>query len=129
MSIGGSTIAQIQVKSGTVTTAIGEKVTAWKTLNTISGWLDLSAGESRYSTYDTKIQESTHVFISDWVMLDAEAENCRMIINNKLYDVLLIDNPMEMNRQLEIYLRYVGGQSITVLRLQMRQKLLLLSSP
>ncbi len=113
MSIGGSTIAQIQVKSGTVTTAIGEKVTAWKTLNTISGWLDLSAGESRYSTYDTKIQESTHVFISDWVMLDAEAENCRMIINNKLYDVLLIDNPMEMNRQLEIYLRYVGGQNGT----------------
>ena len=111
MSIGGSTIAQIQVKSGTVTTAIGEKVTAWKTLNTISGWRDLSAGESRYSTYDTKIQESTHVFISDWVMLDAEAENCRMIINNKLYDVLLIDNPMEMNRQLEIYLRYVGGQN------------------
>ena len=111
MSIGGSTIAQIQVKSGTVTTAIGEKVTAWKTLNTISGWLDLSAGESRYSTYDTKIQESTHVFISDWVMLDAEAENCRMIINNKLYDVLLIDNPMEMDRQLEIYLRYVGGQN------------------
>ena len=111
MSIGGSTIAQIQVKSGTVTTAIGEKVTAWKTLNTISGWLDLSAGESRYSTYDTKIQESTHVFISDWVMLDVEAENCRMIINNKLYDVLLIDNPMGMNRQLEIYLRYVGGQN------------------
>lgn len=71
----------------------------------------MSAGESRYSTYDTKIQESTHVFISDWVMLDAEAENCRMIINNKLYDVLLIDNPMEMNRQLEIYLRYVGGQN------------------
>lgn len=113
MSIGGSTIAQLQVKSGTVTNAIGEKETAWKTMYTIAGWLDLSAGESRYSIYNAKIQESTHVFISDWVRLDAEAENSRMIINNKLYDVLLIDNPMEMNRQLEIYLRYVGGQNGT----------------
>ena len=32
-----------------------------------------------------------------------------MVINNKKYDVTLIDNPMELNAQLEIYLKYVGG--------------------
>jgi hypothetical protein len=32
-----------------------------------------------------------------------------MIIKGFVYDVLLIDNPDEMNEQLEIYLRKVGA--------------------
>ena len=41
-----------------------------------------------------------------------QAENSRMTINGKVYDILLIDNPMEMGSgsQLEIYLKYTGGQ-------------------
>ena len=35
-----------------------------------------------------------------------------MTINGKRYDILLIDNPMEMGSgsQLEFYLRFTGGQ-------------------
>ena len=38
--------------------------------------------------------------------------DCRMIIKGMVYDVLLIDNPDEMDEQLEIYLRKVGAWNV-----------------
>ena len=35
-----------------------------------------------------------------------------MIIDGYIYDVMLIDNPMNMNKHFEIYLKYVGGQNV-----------------
>ena len=62
--------------------------------------------------YYAKIQESTHLFIADFVVLDERinAENARMVIDGKVYAITLIDNPMGMGKQLEIYLKYTGGQ-------------------
>lgn len=109
--IGGNITAIIQISTVTLN-EIGEQVKAWEDVQTLRGWLDLQNGESRYSTYHAKIQESTHYFIGDYVPLDERitAENSRMVINGKRYDVMLIDNPMELNAQLEIYLKYTGGQ-------------------
>lgn len=111
--IGGNITAVIQTAT-TTKNAIGEQVKSWANAQTLKGWLDLSGGDSKYTTYNAKIQESTHVFIADYVPLAAgiQAENSRMTINGKIYDVLLIDNPMEMGSgsQLEIYLKYTGGQ-------------------
>ncbi len=111
--IGGNLAATIQVPTVT-TNAIGEAVSTWEDVQTIKGWLDLSGGNSSYATYYAKIQESTHIFIADYVQLDSRihAETSRVIINSKHYDVMLIDNPMEMGAgsQLEIYLKYTGGQ-------------------
>lgn len=111
--IGGNITAVIQTAT-TTKNAIGEQVKSWANAQTLKGWLDLSSGDSKYTTYNAKIQESTHVFIADYVPLAAgiQAENSRMTINGKIYDVLLIDNPMEMGSgsQLEIYLKYTGGQ-------------------
>ena len=110
--IGGNITAFLQLKTGTVRNEIGEAVPQWTTLHTITGFLDLSAGDSRYSTYDAKIQESTHVFICDYLALDERirAENSRLMLNGKAYDIMLIDDPMELHRQLEFYLKYTGGQ-------------------
>lgn len=111
--IGGNITAVIQTAT-TTQNSIGEQVKSWADAQTLKGWLDLSAGDSKYTTYLAKIQESTHVFIADYVPLSAgiQAENSRMTINGKAYDILLIDNPMEMGSgsQLEIYLKYTGGQ-------------------
>ena len=111
--IGGNTTAQIQVAT-TSRNEIGETVNSWEDAQSLRGWLDLSSGDSRYSTFNAKIQESTHIFICDYVQLrgDIEAENSQMVVNGKRYDILLIDNPMEMGSgsQLEFYLRYTGGQ-------------------
>lgn len=111
--IGGNITATIQVYTSSKN-EIGENVQTWTDVQTIKGWLDLSSGESGYTTYHAKIQESTHIFIADYVPLAAgiQAENSRMTIGGKTYDILLIDNPMEMGSgsQLEIYLKFTGGQ-------------------
>lgn len=109
--IGGNIKAMIQVSTETEN-VIGESVLSWEDIQALTGWLDLSSGEARYSTYNAKIQESTHIFIADYVPLDSRitAENSRMIVNGKMYDILLIDNPMELNQHYEIYLKYTGGQ-------------------
>ena len=109
--IGGNTTGVIQV-STTTENKIGEPVPEWEDTQTLTGWLDMSSGDSRHTTYSAKIQESTHLFIADYVELDAsiKAENSRMIVNGGRYDVMLIDDPMGMHKQLEIYLKYTGGQ-------------------
>lgn len=112
--IGGNTLATIQVQTGTETNRIGELIKEWTDVQRIKGWLDLSTGDSRYTTYYAKVQESTHIFLADFVPLDSriKAESSRAIINGKRYDIMLIDNPMEMgsDSQLEIYLKFTGGQ-------------------
>jgi hypothetical protein len=109
--IGGNLNAVFQTRA-TKKNAIGESEKAWTDVQTIRGWLDLSSGNSGYNTYSAKIQESTHIFVADYVQPNFQAESARAIINSKHYDVMLIDNPMEMGEgsQLEIYLKYTGGQ-------------------
>lgn len=110
--IGGNITAQIQI-SNTTKNEIGEAVKEWTTVDSITGFLDLSSGDSKYTTYNAKIQESTHLFIADWKQLDAsvKAENSRLLVNGEKYDVMLIDDPMGLHKHLEIYLQFRGGQS------------------
>lgn len=111
--IGGNVTAVIQT-STTTTNEIGEQVQTWTDAATMRGWLDLSGGDSKYTVYNAKVQESTHIFVADYVPLPegVTAETSRLICNGKRYDVLLIDNPMAMQNgsQLEIYLKFTGGQ-------------------
>ena len=109
--IGGNKQMQIQVSTVTKN-AIGEQVTSWETLQQVTGWLDLQGGDSKYQTYNAKMQESTHVFVADYVQLaeGITAETSRAVIDGKVYDIMLIDDPMEMHQQLEVYLKYTGGQ-------------------
>lgn len=105
--IGGNVTAEVQTKEITVN-SIGEQEEKWSTVKIIRGFLDLISGDSKYETYNAKIQESTHVFICDYTPLGVSV-NARLIVDGKNYDVMLIDNPMNLNRQLEIYLKMVGG--------------------
>ena len=109
--IGGNTKLTIQTSTA-IRNAIGESERTWTDAQTITGWLDLASGDSRYSTYYAKVQESTHIFIADYVPVNVTAEDSRAVINGKLYDIMLIDNPMGMQggSQLEIYLKYTGAQ-------------------
>ena len=91
--------------------AIGEMVKSWKDAQTLTGWLDLAGGNSNYTTYASKVQESTHVFLADYAPLadGIQAETSRMTIDGRAYDITLIDDPMGLHMQLEIYLKYTGG--------------------
>lgn len=109
--IGGNAVADIQVKSIT-RNEIGEQEVVWVSEDTLTGWLDLSGGDSKYTTYNAKVPESTHMFVADYKRLSdmIKAENSRMVVNGQVYDIMLIDDPMGMHEQLEIYLKYTGGQ-------------------
>lgn len=109
-SVGGNITAQLQLNTGMTKNEIGEVIPQWITVNTLSGWLDLSNGDSKRSVYSAKIQESTHIFVCDFTKIDArvKAENSRLIVKGRIYDVMLIDNVMEMDEQFEIYLKYTG---------------------
>lgn len=109
--IDGNITGIIRTKTTTGKNAIGESVQDW--VNTFSpvGWLGLQSGENKRTNFNAKIEESTHVFLCDF---DSEiyalaSQDTRMIIKGFVYDVLLIDNPDEMDEQLEIYLRRVGA--------------------
>ena len=109
--IGGNISAIIQVHT-TAINEIGETVKAWADVQTLTGWLDYASGDSKYIPYRTKMQDSTHVFVCDYVALDGRIteENSRIVIAGKVYDIMLLDNPMELCKQWEIYLKYTGGQ-------------------
>ena len=105
--IGGNIEAILQQKTGAETNSISERIQLWSDIKSMWGWLDLSSGDSKY-THDAKLQESTHIFITDYSPIDRVANNKRLSVNGVIYDVLLIDDPMELHEQLEIYLKYVG---------------------
>lgn len=119
----GNTFALFQLKVEGERNKIGECESSWVDALTVKGWLDLSNGDSKRTVYNAKIQESTHMFLCDYQPLTfasakspdekiaLTAENARIIIENQVYDIMLIDDPMNMHQHFEIYLKYTGGQS------------------
>lgn len=110
-NIGGNIWGSIQTKENTGQNEIGEAVLTWAEAFRQKGWLGLQSGDSRRSTYNAKIEESTHVFVCDYHggIYGLRNQDTRMILKGDVYDVQLIDNPDEMDEQLEIFLRKVGA--------------------
>ena len=112
-NIGGNLTGVIQIKTSTGKNAIGEAENTWVSAFSKKGWLGLQTGDSKRTNFSAKIEESTHVFMCDfdagiYALAD---QDTRMLLKNNVYDVVFIDNPDEMDEQLEIYLRKIGGQN------------------
>lgn len=121
--IEGNTLLRFE-SATTSSNAIGEDVLDWSTVGELTGWLDLrsESGQLGYTAYHAPIAESTHVFLADYdaTIAAAKCEGCRAVVviitpdgeryDGDRYDVQLIDDPMNMHRQLEVYLKYTGGQ-------------------
>lgn len=112
--IGGNTIATIQVKEVGKNT-IGEQAKRWVNLGTVLGFLDFVSNQNE-NPFRGKVQNTSHIFLCDhsrWVVAGQGAtvtpERIRMVVNNEVFNVLLIDDPMGMHQHLEIYLEYLGG--------------------
>lgn len=109
--IGGNISATVQIKKNTGKNNIGGITTEWHDFISLTGFLDLLNGDSKYSVYSSKVQESSHIFICDYADLSGiTSENSRIICNEKVYEILLIDDPMELHEHIEFYLKYIGGQ-------------------
>lgn len=107
-SIDGNIEATIQLKRITGRDSIGSAVKDWVDAYKAKGFLDLSNGDSNYNDYRTKIQESTHLFICDYFPMDIDTKDARMIVDGKIYDLLLVDDVMNLHQHYEMYLSFVG---------------------
>lgn len=89
----------------------GKKIEKYENkLNPILGWLDLMSGDSNYD-YKAKIEDSTHIFVCDYVNLETvDIEISRALIENRIFEIKYIDDPMGLHQHLEIYLKLIGGQ-------------------
>lgn len=114
--LGGNTTANIQTKT-IIKNSIGEMETTWSDIAIIKGFLDYESGQNDLSKYDAKVQETTHIFMCDYSQIAGKgvtSENCRLVCEGLVYDILMIDDVMELHKHVEIYLKYVGeGTGIT----------------
>lgn len=111
--IGGNITGTFQTKTSAAKNGIGEREETWTDAISFEGWLGMQSGDSKRSVYNAKIEESTHVFLCDFnaEIYALAGQDVQMQIKGNVYDVLYIDNPDEMDEQLEIYLRKIGGQN------------------
>lgn len=108
--IGGNTIIQLMKKVDNVLNDIGEDSGTFEEYLSFEGFLDYVSGEVGSANFNALINESTHIFVSDYIEIKEEEEKLIAVINNKTYEIKYIDNPMGLNEQLEIYLKLIGGQ-------------------
>lgn len=75
----------------------------------LCGWLDYQSGEVGHLAYQAAVQDSTHVFVSDYRAdyADLSEVGLSLEIGGKSYEVKLIDDPMGMHEHMETYLRLV----------------------
>ena len=119
--IGGNIELVLKCKNGFETNEIGEKIPSYIDYITLKGFLDMSNTNTSHSTYNAKIQDSTHYFICDYVELPCikdekgnlrkpVANDLKATCNGKEFDVLWVDNPMDGCAFVyEIYLEYKGA--------------------
>ncbi len=113
MAIGGNMTATVQVLSKTGVNRIGEAVYTWEDAQSVRGWLDYSSGDAEggRGQYRADLQESTHVFLCDYAHMagkDYTPDQTRLVIGSRVYQVLLVDNPMERDHHWEMILKYLG---------------------
>lgn len=79
----------------------GGTTTAWRTINEVEGVVDMLSGNEVMAA-DALNRSSSHIFIC-FEIFDIKRGD-RVIDNGNQYRVTYVDNPMNLNRQLEISL-------------------------
>ena len=83
---------------------LGGWTETWTTDTTISGVLDLRRGDTT-EVANKQTVNSTHILLTD---IHAINEKQRIVYDGKAYYVDYVDNPVNIDSHLEIYLRYEG---------------------
>ncbi len=110
--IGGNINATLERLTVT-TNGIGEPVKQWERWGDLFGYIDLLSETKTNQALNAFVGDSTHVFVCDYVALPngMKPENARLVCNGEVFQIEYIDNPMQLNYQLEIFLKYSGWQS------------------
>lgn len=91
-------------KRSVETNEYGNNIYSWIDIGEIRGYLDFIT--IRKGQIAQKfVEDSTHVFITEDIV-DLE-QGDRLVINGKTYEINYVDNPLNLNRHLEIELKPV----------------------
>lgn len=85
---------------------LGQRIYDYKKGQSIEGWLDLLTGSE--GDRAQALQSSSHVFMTSQVDADLKKSD-RLEIAGIVYEVDFIDNPVNINHHLEIYLKVVAS--------------------
>lgn len=77
----------------------------------IKGYLDLLIGDLK-TTNNAFMQESTHVLIANYTTGIRTKDNWITDEDNNRYDITLVDDPLQLHRHLEIYLKFTGDKNV-----------------
>ena len=88
-----------------ILTDLGSKILS--IFEAIAG-MDFMSETTGRTNYNSKIVESTHVFVCDYVDIDKSEIELTAYHNNKQYEITYIDDPMGLHYHLEIFLKYIG---------------------
>lgn len=108
--IGGNVTAEVR-RAKMALSAQGKAIEGGtETVMEIVGWLDYQGGQKGHTAYQAPIEDTTHVFLSDY---DADyasqkEDGLSLVVGGRRYEVLLIDDPMGLHEHLETFLRYAG---------------------
>nr|WP_254610463.1 head-tail adaptor protein [Streptococcus suis] len=84
---------------------LGQDIYDYVESSNIEGWLDMLAGTE--ADRAQSLQTSSHVFITDQIDIDLNQSD-RLKTDHVVYEVTYIDNPVNLNHHLEIYLKVAG---------------------
>lgn len=86
--------------------SLGQIVHDFKEADDFEGWFDFLSGEEN-NNQNAITAESTHVIITFDTSLEIAISD-RIRFKEKDYEVTYVDNPMELDDHLEIFLKAVG---------------------
>ena len=104
----GGNIDLVLRQKNTTKNDIGENVLSWVDYKTIHGFLDFMTEATGRTNYNSKIVDSDHVFVCDYVKIDKPLRELKAYCNNQEFDITYIDDPMNLHKHLEIFLKYIG---------------------
>ena len=114
--IEGNTTAYVQVRD-VAPDEYGIDRAGWKDAfpEPLTGMLDLMNADTN-RTLMKRVEDSDYIFLCNYFEPCADGErltteNSRILIDGEAYEVKLYDDVMRMHEHMEIYLRYLGGQT------------------
>lgn len=98
--------AEVHRKVVTDRNSLGELVYSFEKAAEIDGFLDLISGD-RSNLQNAEIEQSSHLFITFDFSQELTIDE-RLFYKGKYYEITFVDNPMELNDHLEVYLKAVA---------------------
>lgn len=102
---------QIQEIKGQKPDGIGGLIDEWSLFQLVSGYLDLLTGSDDTNQQNAFTEDSTHILVIPQ-FVDGITDKMRVIdSNNRIYAITYSDNPVNLSRHNELYLKFEGVES------------------